>query len=69
MNKPLWMWLGWAIALLCVVLMILESARTRATLPSSQPGCLWFCAASEPDAFTCVQHCPEARARTPPGRR
>lgn len=67
MNKPLWMWLGWAIALLCVVGMILES--TRATLPSSQPGCLWFCAAPSPDAITCVQHCPEARARAPPGRR
>lgn len=65
MNRPLWMYLAWIIAAACVAAMIFEASRVT-VMPSTRPGCLWFCDV-QPDALTCVQQCPEPRARAPPG--
>lgn len=66
-----WVYLGWIVAVVCVALMVLESAARRPVLPSQRRGCLWLCVV-ETHAFACVEHCPEGsprpRARAPPAR-
>lgn len=50
MNKPLWMYLAWLLAALCVTAMALEASRVT-VMPSTRPGCLWLCDV-QADAFT-----------------